>query len=289
MNFMNKPIEMRIPQQLLRHPKLLELPNPPVTLQETEALKKDLRSRGFLDPIKITEAGYVVDGWHRRNAAIDLYQEVPCVIVDDHEVVEIAMAGLLLRRHLTKSARAYIAVPMMAMTKEERLAKIRQNLSQVVDTAQSALSAHRGNGLSLEDIATSIDVGRRYVYMAEEVHKLLAVHSEFRPMVEKSLFCEGAGLGGIKAGLESRIDAKKRGEHGGKRREQLEFDFAPLENATETWCRRWSQPEIFQGPHKEQAFQTLETHIRKMPDEVIDALGSVVRAVRRSRKEGGVS
>lgn len=93
---------------------------------EFAAFKEDIKENGIKHPIQITSDDQVVDGWTRVLAARawgDKFLTVPCVVVSEHEALEIVLRELVLRRNLTKGQQAYVTWPFLEDVRLERKAR----------------------------------------------------------------------------------------------------------------------------------------------------------------------
>ncbi len=82
---------------------------PPLTDEEFEALKEDIRKRGVLVPVEKDEAGNVLDGFHRVRACEELgVRDYPTIIragMTHEEKIDHALTLNLTRRHLSREQR----------------------------------------------------------------------------------------------------------------------------------------------------------------------------------------
>jgi N6-adenosine-specific RNA methylase IME4 len=102
-------VEQRLVAQLRPHPQAGLLP--PVPAAELRALVEDVRVRGVAVPLEVTPEGVVVDGHLRLEAAREAGLEaVPALVVEVADPVEYMLSMTLLRRHLSVSQKAALAV-----------------------------------------------------------------------------------------------------------------------------------------------------------------------------------
>ncbi len=98
---------------------------------EYRALLEDIRERGVLTPLEITEAGVVLDGHERLRAARELgLRELPVRTVSPADEFEYMLRSSLIRRHLSGSQRAALVVELAEyrLAREEGKERRRANL-----------------------------------------------------------------------------------------------------------------------------------------------------------------
>lgn len=123
-----KPITLVDPKVLRPHPANIAIPRLTQGMPEWLALRDDVEERGIREPLQI-HRHQVVDGETRRGVALSLGLEaVPCVELDEDEVLTTIRQHLILQKHLTKGQRAYILMPHMQATAEELRARSTANL-----------------------------------------------------------------------------------------------------------------------------------------------------------------
>lgn len=169
----------------------------------------DIEENGIRHPIQITADNLVVDGETRRQAAIELgLAEVPVILVPDTEIFE-AVLREIRRRHMTKSAMAYVAFPLFREAYEELIAKgrakrisnlrIDENPNVSRKPTESVIGAGR-----VEDLANSIGVSADLLQQAARLHELFHLDPEYRAAVEPGILSGDIGLGAAIAGHAGR-------------------------------------------------------------------------------------
>jgi N6-adenosine-specific RNA methylase IME4 len=79
--------------------------------EEYQALVADVRERGILSPLDITEGGVVLDGRHRLQAATELgLGEVPVRLVAPADELDYMLSMAIERRHLSAGQKALLAL-----------------------------------------------------------------------------------------------------------------------------------------------------------------------------------
>jgi hypothetical protein len=211
---------------------------------------EDIRAHGVLSPLKVTVDGQVIDGETRRLAAIAAnLQEVPCQVVPESDAAQIILRELNLRRNIaTKSQRAYLAAPLIREIAERANASRGDRFKNPNDSSRlsSGQSGDTEFGKISEAHGFSIPTANR----ASKLSRLLDEHPEFREQAESAIFHpeEPAGLGGVIAGIQSRLAAGYRErdfgivQGGGKPAEvgrQLELFTETVTTAAKRW-EYWS-------------------------------------------------
>lgn len=111
---------------------------PESTRQEYRQLRADIEQRGIVTPLEITADKVVLDGRQRLRAAGELgIARVPVAVVAPADEVTHMLLAALLRRHLTASQRAALALELSDYEQERERAQRRQraNLRGSVEVA----------------------------------------------------------------------------------------------------------------------------------------------------------
>jgi N6-adenosine-specific RNA methylase IME4 len=120
---------------------------PPLPAAELRALVEDVRVRGIAVPLEVTAVGIVVDGHLRLRAARELGLEaVPVRVVDPADPFEHMLALALLRRHLSVSQKAALAVERAdyLADRDRATERKRANLKNQAGRVDVADLPHRG-------------------------------------------------------------------------------------------------------------------------------------------------
>ncbi len=88
---------------------------PYMTDEEYEDLVKDVRERGFLHQVRITDDRLVIDGRNRLCASVDVGLDVGLKIHNPSDPIAYVMSENMKRRHLTASQRAMIGIEVEKM------------------------------------------------------------------------------------------------------------------------------------------------------------------------------
>jgi ParB-like chromosome segregation protein Spo0J len=125
-------VEQRSVETLRLHPRANEIPE--MDGDQFAELLADIGRVGVTEPVQILDDGTIVDGRHRWLAAKEAgLREVPCVVLPDLSADEAfgrMVAGALLRRHLTASQRAALAVKLAEVREAREEAAKRQAASR---------------------------------------------------------------------------------------------------------------------------------------------------------------
>lgn len=256
---------------------------------------------GFVLPIFIDEDNHIVtdDSVVRWMAAKRMQlAEVPVVILPTLVGPAVIGNSLAHRAHYTKSAIAYLAVPLLEPAFEAAVAHRRECLK----TGQKPVVHSVHYGKKVEDYAEVMGVSRRLLFQAKQVHAefdkdktkypftvegggddgkevLLTLREYYEPKIlrpAKGGEHEGGlpvGLGAIMAGI-----ASIRGTKGEARppTKQLELFQSALKSANK--FRYWTdlKPE-----EKKLARATLREWVAEIPPEMMDEIVDLIKARRK--------
>lgn len=273
------------------HPLLARLPRIPESAESAEALIADIDLRGIIDPLKITAKGQLLDGRRRYESAEQLGQSrVPCVVVDDCEVVAAILGSICLRRHLTKSALAYTIYPLLEVGFEESRALRMKNLSNLESSKVHSVDFRAD---TVEEMAKELGISRSLLFLARKLHVAweegrIKVNSDkeggegwykikdvdsVRAGVEEGIYIHGHGLGGEIAGIPGASITS-----GGPQREtwkQLDLFTSVFKTAKV----RWHYWDNFDDNQKNQALKAAEDMIDAMPEDLRAELAKKLTAL----------
>ena len=222
-----------------------------VQLDTFAALVADVAAHGIHEPLKVVDAGdgtwLVADGRHRLAAAQQAgLATVPCIAVAEADVPNIIESAVATRRHMTKSAIAYLGVLLHPEVATEASSRSASNVNARYSTTRTecgsyevATEAKRGNPNfpnsaqnaelekigedsgpaqnagpeekgqeTMEALGVRLGVGLRLIEQACELYRLLAVRPAIRQQAEDAIW-SGDGLGGVIAGIKSPEQADK--------------------------------------------------------------------------------
>lgn len=165
-----------VPIETLRaHPALKLLPTQAKDSDALIPLADHIQEHGFPDSIKITADHQIVDlDSHDRWLAARRYAiaNVPCQIVPDDAVYATLIGNLVLRRHYTKGALAYLIFPLLNYCKEENQARSLANLKNRRNPLVQSSASQRHSTESLPKIAERYGIARNVFQFAEELHRI---------------------------------------------------------------------------------------------------------------------
>lgn len=186
------------------------------------SLIASVEEKGVQDPLTIDQNGDVVDGRHRRVAAVKADRaDVPIVqkhFASDEEALQFALMRLFDRRHYTDSARAYTFAKLHADSLTEKGKAIRKanlGISQIPQESSKVENSTFGN--TGDRVSTLFGFSRDRWFQAIKVLKLFVTHpqfaAQFEPQIlsgEKSLWnvisaIDGATAENNKGRVDSRV------------------------------------------------------------------------------------
>lgn len=213
---MHHPIESREPKALKPHPlHRAHVPVPDKASPEWSAFIETVRNDARIRvPLLITKAGFVVDGWWRREAAVDLHlAEVPVQLCDDHEAALLIVETLTARKQMTRGAAVYLALgllPEYASASEAR--RLKNKAAQRATTEQTIKvpsTGHLREEGSQRYLAERWGVGKGTIIQAETVRAKLHDLKEFTRWTGPGEGCLDAV---IEKGQHAAVQARLRAE-----------------------------------------------------------------------------
>jgi len=213
-----------------------------------EALVESVSRVGVRDKIKVvlTPKGYqIADGRHRYEAAAQVakmsYAEpereaiarklatdgIPCEIVKEADVVPIIMDAVT-RRHMSKGARAYLAVLM-----EPEVAAQTRGGDRRANRSECGLLQQEGSCAAL---AKRAGVSPRLVEYAVKIFRIFESRGDIRKKFEDAIWV-GAGLEKLLAGIEGFMATGKEPDEEPETEEQAKARIAQerVETALKVW------------------------------------------------------
>ena len=300
MNKLN--IQYRDPAQLSVHTELKKIPA--LGEEELKPIRAGMARGGeVIEPIPVTDDGLILSDTGRTAwlcAKARQLKEVPVCICAAADVHLIIIRDLACRRHLSKSAIAYLAVPHLQPALDAARLKRLENLRKGQETPESALSADSGAVTSFE-LAEELKIGCRTLEMAIEVRKAFedkktytfnvrggkkdgaSVECTFKAWYEPKLlqaFIGGehedhrpVGLGGILSGIEAKkldpSDCNPKKNTGQMELKLWADSFQPLSNVAPSWKGLSDEDRVSVLKHWERT-------VKKMPDDLREAMAEVL-------------
>jgi hypothetical protein len=234
------------PNTLHAHKLLEAIPELPYDCPERLALAESVRAEGILQPLLI-QGLQIVDGRHRNDAARRIgLKLVPCIEIEG-AVADIIVDSLTQRRHYTKSALAYAALPLMTPYIAAGVSRRAANI-KAGGSADGALSAPSGR--TREIFAQKLGLGARLLGLAVEVSKLVEEMNqvqlqdgEYVPdWVNRQIFQEGMGIGTVCQSLAV-IKSNKSGmvQKGLSKRKDIPMQILSHFQLTQKHFSRWDK------------------------------------------------
>ena len=157
--------------------------------EQYQALVEDVRANGFLNPIKITKEGLLIDGRNRICASIDIELDAPIEEYSPVDPVQYIVSENVKRRHLTVGQRAMIGTSIEEYHAKE--AKGRQgvrtelptnpNISQNSDEGETSKhKAAKAVDVSHDSIARAKTIKQSAPDLAEEVQQGRSLHDAYK-------------------------------------------------------------------------------------------------------------
>jgi hypothetical protein len=247
------------------------------------ALCEHVQAHGVTHAVLMTSRHEVVDldGLHRWRAAKQLQlSEIPVQIVPDDLVANTILAGLVLRPHYTKSARAYLAYPLFEHALEESRHRRLENLKQGKSPMISRMSGEPTIGKTAQDFASQLGFKRELFCQAKQVHEIFVRDAEYKKAMEPRILAEPiggehensrpVGLGAVIAGWSGRAATNDKAKGAS---DQLEL----FSDAFTTLGKRFSYWESFSQAQKSRAVEVIRKTVSEMPE---DLRAEVVKALK---------
>lgn len=142
---------------------------------------EELRTNGVLEPLRIVKRtdspGYwIADGRHRHAGGIEAgIEKFPAIVVKESDVLPLALATVVGRRHMTKSQRAWLAVLMHPEVASDDRKPGRPSKSLIK------------KGIKNEDLAVRVGVSLSLIESAVKLYRLLDQYPDFRVRIEPGL------------------------------------------------------------------------------------------------------
>ena len=146
---------------------------PAMTAAEYARFREDISQRGVLVPLEVTEAGVVLDGRHRLQAAAEQgLARVPVQVVAPADETEHILLCALERRHLSASQRAALVVELAAVQELAEQARLRQRANLRHGAAEPERASLPARGERTRELAARKGgVSARIVQDAFTVHR----------------------------------------------------------------------------------------------------------------------
>lgn len=263
--------------QLSDHPMLAHIPVWPRDSEEFKSLRESLRTDGQLYEVLVDRSNRVVDGRNRRNALAALRRPVLCREVRDDEVATIVFRTLMQRRHVTKGARAFLAIPLVQplidAAKTRQLERLKSG-----NRGPSPLEAEMVP--TLDRIALDVGVSRDEFDRARQLHELLAKAPEaVRADIAARVISGELGLGYACTAVANYREASARAAKLDKRQDHSRLFTTALPKLSLHWER--ANPN-----QREQICENLRSSVATWPVELLEETQAAVRAALKRAEAG---
>jgi hypothetical protein len=250
-----------------------------------EALRRELQATGLCQPVQMTAKQEIVDADSRerwRAARMLQMTCIPVALVPEEQAYSASLNALVHRRHLTKSAIAYLAFPMLKPALDEA----RHHALEMLKKGNVSPSRTEcATAKSIEEIAQRMDVCERFVQEARRVHDLFAKDPAFKAQMEPRLLAEPiggeheqhrpVGLGAIIAGY-----AGRNGD-GIAKKGQLEL----FTGGFETLFKRFMYWTGFDPSARRKVMEKIRADMDKLPPEQCEELADMLRTIAREASQ----
>lgn len=288
------------------HPLTKRLPGPDLESAEWKAFIDGLAAAGpdAIPPIVITDEGLVMDGCRRLLAAKRLqWDHIPCVVRPEWEAPLIILESFWGQKSYTKSAKAYLSLPLLKeyseaahqrqviwLQKGVKKPQIAQNspLAHSVRSGKVAAQLAETLGVSARTVEYAVQIRQVFESAALKDHKFefqdgseLTLREYFEPQILDAE--DPMGLGAAIRGIGEFV-------HNGKpvnrpppaRNTPLRYMAASFENFSRTASNKWLlMPEEDRAQLRTEYLQRLD----EWPADLEDWLSDVVRDHRKNRSK----
>jgi hypothetical protein len=269
---MHSPVPLPI-EKLTVHPLLEPVPRLALEAPEMQALIRSVETLGFLRPVLVNDRHEILDGRCLVLAAEKTGQStVPTLLCPDEDAPAIILDTLCARRHLTKSAQAYLACPLLeSSAAARRQAQIRGLLAG--KKARALIPSTHGE--TVEEIAARFGFKRDLFYQARQAVALFAAQPAYRRQMEPHLLSGEVSLQGVIAGWTGKqIEGRLR-----RQADQLDL-FGEVFNKLRYHClRTWNSMDAGRraalGPQIREA-------VADMPQELRELFARELRAAAKN-------
>lgn len=227
------------------HVCIKHIPQWPDNSPRMEAKRREMKRSRFCPPILMTAKHEIVDPDSReswRAAKMLQLDRVPIHIVPDDQASTVFVSVIGQRRHISKSAIAYLVFPALKSALEEAQHAARENLKKGPNSP-SDINIGRETPQTIDQIAEGIGISGSLLKEARRVHEIFAKDAAFKAQMEPRILVEPiggeheqnrpVGLGAVIAGHAGKANEdKSRNDRG-----QLEL----FGQAVKTFCIRAPQ------------------------------------------------
>ena len=301
-------IELRDPAELRLHPLLKALPEPVRDSDEWTAFVDAMDAGGpeAVEPLVITREGLVMSGGRRLRAAKQLqWDSIPARVRPEWEAPLIIVESLRHTRSLTKGAKVFLSLPMLAQYQaaaETRRVECLKQGRKILQNAQfPPFPFSRGERHGWE---AAEQLGQLFRASHATVERAVQIRKAFESEAlkdHKFVFQDGAemtlreyfepkildvedpmGLGEVIKGIGWFTQNGEPVEHTPPARNSHLFYF---ERATRTWAKCWGRWTELEAEEREQAVAAVGKWVREIPEEGLGVLGERISEERKRRNK----
>lgn len=194
------------------HPATRDIPYSHEESEELNALTRDVAERGIDQPVMVVANGknawWLVDGRQRFSAAMGAgLKTIPAILRNEEDVPGIILASLVLRKHFTRGALAYISVPFLAPAAEA--SKARKRANTLVGTQRQETESDE-NAVTLEQECVKLGFSIDLYQQAKRVHEIFEENADYKAKIEPQILSGETSLGGALAGYGGRASTKDK-------------------------------------------------------------------------------
>jgi hypothetical protein len=300
-------VEFCDPAPLRLHPLHKHLPGPDVASTEWHAFVDAASAAGAegLPAIVVTPEGLIMDGERRWRAAVQLqWKEIAYITRPEWEAAALIVDSLMGQRCLTKGAKVFLSLPLMAeyskAAETRRLAWLQKGVKILqkpnVSPFPHSVRERHGWGRS-EDLAEQLGTSARLVEQAVQIRKFFELpalrehkftfqdgsEKTLREHFEPLILCgeNPIGLGDVLKGIGYFVDPEgKPLAHPPPARNTHFFYF---EHGWQGWAKQCGRWEVMDEADRGRAAEVIATAAREVPAEVLKAAVKAFKAEQKRR------
>ncbi|MES2219391.1 MAG: hypothetical protein V4587_00305 [Acidobacteriota bacterium] len=241
------------------------------------ALVEDMREHGLRKPLLIDDEGHLLslDDRARHRAARQLQlAEVPVSVIATDSVFAAMISSVLHRKHLSKSARAYILYPLFEKAHQEAARRYTENLKKGQQI--SVLHAVQDGKDGVSKLASRAGISDRLFRYAAEVHDIFRKDAEYKANLEEAILSddpeECVALSRVVAGYGGRNATAGKNKGG---REQLSL----FEDVLDHQFNRFKYWGELADADRKKAWAYFDRRAQQLTEEELDSLASMHEAM----------
>jgi hypothetical protein len=258
-------ILMLPPKTLSVHELLADVPCWTDGSEDMQSLAADIAARGIDQPIIVTQgdgAFLVIDGRHRlRAACLAGLSEVPVVVRDEGQALEIILGSLTQRRHFNKGALAYLCYPVLEAATHASSGRPQKSSPQAT--------------ISAEEACARFGFSRDSYFRAAKAHEIFRRRPDLREHFEPLILTGQVGLGAAIAGCAGHDATKGQARNTQPPEQLLLAGFEVIEVRFRAWDK-------LEGTARRVVTDRAIETVMGLPEEVQESIARALRAARRA-------